>query len=183
MTDFQDTTAQEIPQGFCHCGCGTKTNLATITSKKFGRIKGQPMKYIAGHHLREKTGELNHGWKGGKHEHHGYTLIREPEHPRSVSGYVPEHILIAEKALGKFIKLPHVVHHHTPEQLVICENPGYHLLLHKRQRAYEACGNVHWLKCKYCKQYDDPENMFISGDQHYHRACKNSDARKRYVKK
>lgn len=168
MTESQDTTTQKIPQGFCQCGCGQKTNLATITVNRLGRKKGQPMQYIAGHHLRGKSGERNHGWKGGTANSHGYALRRNPEHPRAVYGYVPEHILIAEKALGKHIELPHVVHHHTPDQLVVCEDHAYHLLLHKRQRAYEACGNAHWLKCKYCKQYDSPEKI----SDHCHQACK-----------
>ncbi len=33
----------------CACGCGRETSLATHTSVKNGRIKGQPCRYILGH--------------------------------------------------------------------------------------------------------------------------------------
>ncbi len=34
----------------CECGCGRPTPLATHTSKKHGRVKGQPTSFIHGHH-------------------------------------------------------------------------------------------------------------------------------------
>lgn len=40
---------QEIPYGYCHCGCGQKTNLAKQTIKARGHIKGQPLKFIKNH--------------------------------------------------------------------------------------------------------------------------------------
>lgn len=81
-------------------------------------------------------GSLNPNWKGGKYtDSRGYVRLLMPEHPRADSkGYVPEHIVIAEKAFGKPLPPKCVVHHHSPVQLVVCENQGYHLLLHKRQR-------------------------------------------------
>lgn len=33
----------------CDCGCGKPTPIATITSTKYGRIKGQPLRFILGH--------------------------------------------------------------------------------------------------------------------------------------
>lgn len=42
-------TTQDIPYGYCKCGCGQKTTIPTKTSRKLGRIKGQPMHYIRGH--------------------------------------------------------------------------------------------------------------------------------------
>lgn len=44
-----------IPYGFCHCGCGEKTNLADRTRPRLGHVKGEPMKWIVGHHTRGKT--------------------------------------------------------------------------------------------------------------------------------
>jgi hypothetical protein len=41
--------SQEIPVGYCRCGCGQKTELAIKTQKRNGHIKGQPLRYIHGH--------------------------------------------------------------------------------------------------------------------------------------
>jgi HNH endonuclease len=59
--------------------------------------------------------------------------------------YKGEHILFAEKALGKPLPKGAVVHHmdrdgtnnntKSPWNLVICPNQGYHMLLHARARA------------------------------------------------
>ena len=45
------------------------------------------------------------------------------------------HRLRAEKALGKLLPQGAVVHHHTQEQLVICQDDPYHHYLHRRARA------------------------------------------------
>ena len=39
----------DISIGFCQCGCGRKTNLASRSDKRDGTIKGQPVRYISGH--------------------------------------------------------------------------------------------------------------------------------------
>lgn len=44
----------DIPYGYCHCGCGEKTKLATQTWAKHGWIKGQPLKYILHHMTHER---------------------------------------------------------------------------------------------------------------------------------
>ena len=41
--------AAQVPDGFCHCGCGGRTPIATYTSLKRGIVKGQPVNYINGH--------------------------------------------------------------------------------------------------------------------------------------
>jgi len=38
-------------------------------------------------------------------------MIHFPDHPRSVNGYVFEHILVAERALGCYIPAKHIIHH------------------------------------------------------------------------
>jgi hypothetical protein len=40
---------QEIPYGYCHCGCGRKTRPARQTDTRYGWVKGQPVKYLPGH--------------------------------------------------------------------------------------------------------------------------------------
>ena len=42
----------------------------------------------------------------------GYVHVQAIGHPRAdAQGYVPEHIVIAERALGRFIEWPVLVHH------------------------------------------------------------------------
>lgn len=135
--------------------------------------------------------EMHHGrWR-----RHGnpLTLLNAPHGSGSKdkAGYVkfggvdnPErkrqHVLVAEKALGKSLPAKAVVHHaneitsdNRPENLVICPNEKYHNLLHKRMRALKACGNPDYLKCKICKAYDARSNMYCeAGDRHHwHKKC------------
>ena len=39
----------EIPYGYCHCGCGRKTNIARKDWPEHGHVKGQPLRYLLGH--------------------------------------------------------------------------------------------------------------------------------------
>lgn len=41
-----------IPYGYCQCGCGQKTNIADRTRPSHKTIKGEPLRYIDGHHRR-----------------------------------------------------------------------------------------------------------------------------------
>jgi hypothetical protein len=88
-------------------------------------------------------------------------LAYQPTHPNADHrGYVYEHILIAEVALGRYLKSPEEVHHvdedpgnNSPRNLVICHDHAYHYLLHARMRAFRACGHVDWRPCFTCGQY------------------------------
>lgn len=44
--------------------------------------------------------------------------------------------------------------------IVVCPDNNYQRLIEQRTRAYEACGHADWIKCIYCKQYDDPKNLY-----------------------
>lgn len=155
-----------IPLGECACGCGGDTP----PSKK-----KNPYKFIKGHHWRLIKGPFHHAWKGGKTLYaNGYYFVLAHGHPRAnCRGYVREHILIIEKLLDKPLPPKAVIHHHTPDQLVACENQAYHMLLHQRMKAYKECGHANWLKCRYCHQWDDPINMYIHKKKRigYHRKC------------
>lgn len=188
----------EIPKGFCQCGCGGKTTVATRNDTKAGKIKGEPAKYICGHHPKERCKKLkgakNPNWKGGSIiDGKGYRLLYVPEHPKASSnGYVREHILIAEKALGKPLPKGAVVHHPNGEKAdnsrgnhVVCQDEGYHRLLHMRTEALISCGHSNWRKCPHCKKYDDPANMYhaTKKDTYYHQECRNAYQRKRYKRR
>jgi len=54
----------KIPYGYCHCGCGEKTNIAKCTDKRFNWIKGEPVKYIKGHFTRVFLKTSEHPAKG-----------------------------------------------------------------------------------------------------------------------
>lgn len=47
----------EIPYGYCHCGCGEKTKIAPYDHSVHGHVKGQPIKYIVGHTSRRPLAE------------------------------------------------------------------------------------------------------------------------------
>ncbi len=41
-----------IPYGFCHCGCGQRTPIASETRRKKGHVKGEPCRFVLGHQHR-----------------------------------------------------------------------------------------------------------------------------------
>lgn len=43
---------QNIPYGYCHCGCDQQTKISSETNKKYGWVKGKPFKYLVGHATR-----------------------------------------------------------------------------------------------------------------------------------
>lgn len=43
---------KRIPYGYCQCGCGEKTKLARITSRRDGHVKGEPFRFLHGHNGR-----------------------------------------------------------------------------------------------------------------------------------
>lgn len=43
------TNTQDIPYGYCRCGCGQKTNTATSAIKKLGMKKGDHFLHVFGH--------------------------------------------------------------------------------------------------------------------------------------
>jgi hypothetical protein len=179
---IRDADLPVIPLGFCQCGCGLATAIPTKTSRKVGRIKGIPARFLPHHHLKMQGGKNSPRWNGGTKTQGGYKFLLIPEHPRAdAEGYIQEHIVVAEKALGRSLPNGVVVHHANQKQcdnknsnLVICESIAYHTLLHQRIRAVNAGFPAHWLKCKSCKTYDDPSRMWIGkypkGGQR-HRGC------------
>jgi hypothetical protein len=138
-----------------------------------------------------KNKEKCNSWKGGiTKTKSGYVQVLCRNHPKANQrGYIFEHILVAEKNLGKYLPDGAVVHHvnenpsdNSPENLVICESNSYHHGLHRRSRAYIATGNPNAIKCKFCKTYDIAENMHMSPRGYgYHRECNTKYYKERRV--
>ena len=82
---------------------------------------------------------INHsGWKGGRGIKRGYWTVYAPDHPRAMNTRrVWEHILVAEKKLGRPIDKKEHVHHinqnkldNRPENLYVFESSSKHLSAH-----------------------------------------------------
>lgn len=177
-----------MTDGFCQCGCGGLAPIARQNHTKKNWVKGQPLRFLPGHNLRhlDNSGANNPFWKGGRYvDDRGYILVLSPGHAKADGrGYVYEHILIAEKALGKSLPPKAVVHHYAPEQLVVCQDQAYHLLLHVREKALKSCGHASWRKCQFCQQYGDPGNMVPNGANRFaHHDCQKKNALNRYYLK
>lgn len=176
-----------VDYGYCKCGCGKKTEIARKTDNKNGVIKGQPNKYIQYHKVRLKN-EKSITWNGGRNiDKDGYLLVKHEGHERcNTNGYVRDHIIIAEKAIGKKLPKNAVIHHYGEKlengKIVICQDQAYHMLIHRRKRAFDACGNAGWIQCRYCKKYDSPEKISGSGYNKYHKKCAAEYMRKRSKK-
>lgn len=143
-----------------------------------------------GHHLAGRRGADSNAWKGGRtHSGNGYIWLFAPDHPRTdAKGYVPEHTLVAEKALGHFLPVGAIVHHvnryrqeNQNDNLVVCSDAAYHQLLHLRQRAFDATGNPNMRRCVLCKLWDLPDaNGLVPAQRCYrHRNCHALYMRKR----
>lgn len=100
--------------------------------------------------------------------------------------------LIMEEAIGRKLLKNEVVHHidgnglnNSIGNLMVFPNNGIHTAYHNRLLAFKACGHYDWRKCKFCHEYDDPNNdMFITKDGRsaYHRKCKRSYDKNCYSK-
>lgn len=119
--------------------CGTNKTTILVWLKKFNikaTHKPKTPSFLGRHHteatkqkIREKRkhqisptgkdawwygrgGEGHPRWKGGRLTSGQYIRIHNPKHPNATkAGYVPEHRLIMEKHLGRYLKKWEIVHH------------------------------------------------------------------------
>ena len=96
------------------------------------------------------TGSKSHFWQGGKFiNKKGYVFLHSPDHPYKKQNYVPEHRLIVEKKIGRYLKPEEVVHHinsikddNRIENLILFKNNGAQMK-HNHQKQREFI-------CKFC---------------------------------
>lgn len=137
-----------------------------------------------------------HGmWKGGRRISNGYVEILTPDHPRANNGYVYEHVLVAEAAIGHYLDQRHPVHHadenkanNAPANLVVCEDRAYHNLLHRRLRAFQACGDANAERCRLCGGYDNQDDITVENLRNgwssaHHRKCNAAHVRSYQAKR
>lgn len=98
--------------------------------------------------------------------------IYSPDHPmKNAKGSVARSRLVCEKALGKLLP-PKCVVHHVDENcrndkntnLVVCQDDTYHKLIHKRLRAFKACGHPEYEKCSRCNKWLNPSCFYRRTD-------------------
>lgn len=89
-----------------------------------------------------QSGALNPNWKGGRTiATNGYVLVKAPTHPRADSrGYVLEHIIVAERKIGRALLPGEEVHHENacrtdnrPENLIVKASRSDHALAHRKR--------------------------------------------------
>jgi hypothetical protein len=126
----------------CECGCGLPAPLAKCTNARLGRVRGvTPVRFVFGHSQRRQVIR-------------GYRLVRRGR------SNVGQHVLVAERALGRKLPAGAVVHHvdgnksnNAGSNLVICQSHRYHMLLHVRMRVRDAGGDPNTdVICGRCRQ-------------------------------
>ena len=94
--------------GFCECGCGQPTAIATRTARAAGVYAGYPNRFVNGHGGRS-TGRTrsNVAFAAGR-----YRKVYRPEHPNAdANGNVMEHRLVMSEMLGRALRPKETVHH------------------------------------------------------------------------
>lgn len=67
---------------------------------------------------RSPIGASNPNWKGGRtvSKLTGYVRVKRPDHPRAVNGYVLEHMVVMEDAIGRYLLPGETVHHRNGQR-------------------------------------------------------------------
>ena len=74
-----------------------------------GKPKNSRCRHCA---LKQRNGNHNHNWKGGRHYSNGWIMVHVPSHPYATKwGYVKEHRLVIEGIIGRYLESGEVVHH------------------------------------------------------------------------
>jgi hypothetical protein len=134
--------------GLCQCGCGRSTGIAKQTDTKRGNIKGEPVRWIAGHNIKPSSQSYRYTYRPGHHH-------------ASSGGRVRSHIHFDRNKANN-----------ANSNLVICQDSAYHSLLHVRQRVIDAGGDPNTQRvCSAC-EYALPFDCFYWSGRSTGGACK-----------
>jgi hypothetical protein len=122
----------------CKCDCGVKIILTGMMLRHFRKDNCGCVDWRIN---RKRKRAKRYNAKGYFVTKEGIKYLSCPLHPRSRSGFVKESILIAEKALGKYLPKGAIVHHmngdpsdNTPSNLAVLQNVAHHNIIHKKTR-------------------------------------------------
>lgn len=153
--------------GLCECGCGETPNVSTVDDARIGAVKGRRYRFVHGHGRRGPNRRVDKD---------GYVKVLVPGHPRGVGrGWVLEHIVVAEKVLGKPLPSCAQVHHvnevksdNATSNLAILQSQKEHNDLHYRLKVLRAGGDPFMDRlCIDCRQPKSKSDFYPSKD----RAC------------
>lgn len=145
--------------------------------------RGQP-------HKGQPPGRSHPNFRGAKHiDTLGYVVLTDPE----TGGRKREHMLVAERALGKPLPPEAEVHHWNEDKtdnrncnLVICQDAAYHRLLHARAARLRGFGRLDVKRCPECgavkrltEFYSEPKRW--DGRHGFCAACVRARAKERYA--
>jgi len=172
---------QDIPYGYCHCGCGQKTKIADATRPRDGWVKGEPLRYVMNHHRRKPVDEYwveeDRGyaspcwvWQGNTRDGYG-RIFREGRLWNAHRWYYEQ----ARGSLPEGTEMDHLC------RVRACVNPD-HLEPVTRttniQRGYKARGKP--THCKHGHEYT-PENTLVDKDGAWRcRECQKANMRRYY---
>lgn len=155
---------------YCSCKCFASTRIGVprsieirekISKEHLGKHPSKETRLKMSLSKKGKfTRESNPRWKGGGCISHGYILIFKPEHPLAdCNGRVPEHRLIMEKSIGRFLDRKEFIHHinrnkqdNRIENLQIMDSSSHAKLHSTKYFNCIICGDKH-LCGGYCKYH------------------------------
>ena len=115
-----------------------KTKCSVCEKEIYREISNKAKNYVCSNSCRTEmmiSNRKKRKYKSGGPGSH--ILISCPDHPNAKSGYIPEHRLVMEKNIGRYLKSTEIVHHincvkddNRIENLVLCKDNSEHLYVH-----------------------------------------------------